>query len=78
MPCKQSTPSDPISALADHHKLNYLADDIPLFSYQTAKGPMCLTKKDFLARCNAFWRAHGFPIITGVTSAKIGRTRPCG
>jgi hypothetical protein len=55
--CCQDGLSDPISALEAHLALNDMPPHLPLFAYATNEGFVALTKKCFLARCNAIWGA---------------------
>ncbi|QRV85680.1 Reverse transcriptase domain protein [Ceratobasidium sp. AG-Ba] len=69
---------DPIWALQNHF---YVNRDVPasfhLFGYMKMvhgrASPRCLTKEEFLLRCNEIWGSHGLPKITG-HSFRIGGT----
>ncbi|KDN33363.1 hypothetical protein RSAG8_13544, partial [Rhizoctonia solani AG-8 WAC10335] len=65
----------PISALCHHFRINAaVAPSRHLFSYQSNDGiTRCLTREDFLARCNAVWSAAGIIHISG-HSFRIGGT----
>ena len=73
MICRQYVGADPIEALENHLRVNKIPQDLPLFSYHTHSGIICLTKKKFLHRCNSIWRNHSLPSITG-HSFRIGGT----
>lgn len=65
--------TDPLASLDYHLAVNTLPDHLPLFSYKTAFGHRCLTKKRFLFICNRVWQQHGVPRTTG-HSFRIGGT----
>jgi hypothetical protein len=73
MLCRQSAGSDPIAALQRHEILNFCEKYLPVFSYKTDRGPLCLTRNKFLRRCNKIWALRGTPTITG-HSFRIGGT----
>lgn len=71
---RQRGPSDPIASLNAHLAVNSPLPSSHLFSYRDAKGALTpLTKRKFLAHCNAVWSQHGFPCISG-HSFRIGGT----
>ncbi|KAJ7112459.1 hypothetical protein C8R43DRAFT_903651 [Mycena crocata] len=66
MLCRQHGPSDPIRAVENHLSVNTIPADLPLFSYRNSSGELqCLSKKQFLKRCNEIWNKRGFPGRTG-------------
>jgi hypothetical protein len=73
MLCWQSAAYDPITALERHEALNREETNLPVFSYKTHNGPLCLTKYKFLQRCNEIWLDNGLPTMSG-HSFRIGGT----
>ncbi|KIK44655.1 hypothetical protein CY34DRAFT_784259 [Suillus luteus UH-Slu-Lm8-n1] len=71
--CRQRDSSDPILFMELHLRLNILSANDPLFSYTLSSGHACLTRRKFLARCNAIWVHAGFKAVTG-HSFHIGGT----
>lgn len=69
----QNNPIDPEVALNTHLKVNQLPNSVPLFAYRTQTGFRILTRAKFLERCNAIWKAAGYPRTTG-HSFRIGGT----
>jgi hypothetical protein len=59
------TKTDPTAAMLAHLEGNIVRPDAPLFSYRPSRGPVCLTKRKFLARCNSIWVACGLTAVGG-------------
>ncbi|KAJ7126598.1 hypothetical protein C8R43DRAFT_1134922 [Mycena crocata] len=66
MLCRQHGPSDPIRAVENHLSVNSILPDLPLFAYRNGSRELqCLSKKQFVKRCNEIWNKSGFPGRTG-------------
>ncbi|KAF8754806.1 Glycosyltransferase family 28 N-terminal domain [Rhizoctonia solani] len=65
----------PIAAIAAHLRINSgIPSSHHAFAYTSNDGPIrCLTREDFLARCNKIWTASGFSSFSG-HSFRIGGT----
>lgn len=62
---EQSIPSNPITLLKRHLRINNLPNDSLLFSFTSNSGLCFLTKHIFLQRCNQIWQLLGYPRTTG-------------
>jgi hypothetical protein len=62
---EQANPSNPISLLKRHLRVNNVSNDSFLFSYTSKNGLSPLTKPIFLKRCNEIWHPLGYPRTTG-------------
>lgn len=70
----QRDPISPIKALRAHLHLNSsIQPDHHLFAYRSRGQIKCLTKEDFLTRCNEIWSSHNFDRVTG-HAFRIGGT----
>jgi hypothetical protein len=65
MVCRQHGPSDAISTLLLHLSVNIFNNDLPIFSYHTARSLQFLTWAKFLEHCNQIWSHHGLPSSLG-------------
>lgn len=72
---KQSHASNPLPLLQHHLSINKLPSSSTLFGYlsSSTSTPTILSKRRFLARCNAIWSKLGYDRITG-HSFRIGGT----
>ncbi|KAG2368454.1 hypothetical protein BDR07DRAFT_1448299 [Suillus spraguei] len=71
--CHQRDASDPICALERHLEVNCSDINLPLFCFYSSSGLRCLTRKNFLARCNSIWASSGLATSSG-HSFRIGGT----
>ncbi|KAF9030051.1 hypothetical protein BJ165DRAFT_1324728, partial [Panaeolus papilionaceus] len=72
---KQDHATNPLPLLQHHLAINNLPRSSNLFNYISSSHskPTVLSKRRFLARCNAIWSPLGYPRITG-HSFRIGGT----
>lgn len=61
----QRGPSNSLAALDNQLSVNRPCADAHLFGYADSGGFVPLTKRKFLAICNAVWAPRGFPSISG-------------
>lgn len=61
----QRGPSSSLAALDNQLSVNRPGADSHLFGYTEGGAFLPLTKRKFLAVCNAVWSPHGFPSISG-------------
>ena len=63
--CCQHGPSDPISVLSNHLRINAPPAHAALFSFRTPSGFTPLSSRKLLICCNAIWSRDGLPSVSG-------------